>query len=331
MMLRSVIKKLARHSRRFPGAASQAAQTPLVDETRLRELALYAESLPWSLLAFHRPASHPLIGETLSSHRGRGFEFEENRAYQVGDEPRLLNWRLYARTGELYTKVFTEERRPQVFLLVDRRASMRFATQRQLKVSLAAEIAACYAWQAWHQALAVGGLILNEAAQWFDPAMGDVALHALVQSLAAPCPALAFEDSQPDFGEVLRLLMHRLPGGSFVLLISDFSDFDPGAAMPLLHQLAALHTVQAIQILDPIESRLPESGDFLIEDGTATRPLRIDGRDDLQQTLYTRTFKARQSTLAACFNACGIPFKTCTTEDDVETCLGQPDADTCID
>ena len=312
--------------------APDTAQAPLVDETGLRDLAFYAQSLPRSLLEFERHATHPLIGETLSLHRGRGFEFEENRVYQAGDESRLLNWRLYARTGELYTKVFAEERRPQVLLLVDRRAAMRFATRSQLKAALAAKIAVCYAHQAQHQALAVGGLILNQTAEWFGPAMGDSSLHALVQSVVAASPPLPFECDQADLDESLQLLMHRLPGGSFVLLISDFSGLDPDAAMPLLHQLATLHTVQAVQILDPVELRLPINGDFLIEDGiedgAAPRPLRIHGRDGLQQTLYTEAFEERQQKLTTCFHSCGIPFKTCTTEDDVETCLGPSDADT---
>ena len=326
-MLRAVIKILSRYYRRLLPMVSHAAQARLLDEADLRELALYAQSLPWSLLEFRRHASHSLIGETQSHHRGRGFEFEENRAYQPGDEPRLLNWRLYARTGDLYTKAFSEERRPQVFLLVDRRAAMRFATRKQLKAALAAKIGACYAYQAQRQALAVGGLILDQAAQWFNPAMGEVPLHTFLQSLAASCPPLDFEGQQPDLGENLNLLIHRLPAGSHVVLISDFSDLDPDFAMPGLHQLATLHTLCAIQILDPIEQRLPASGDFLIEDSTSPQPFRIDGRDDRQQTLYTQAFRERQSKLAACFNSSGIPFKLCTTQDDVETCLEQTDAD----
>lgn len=326
-MLQFVIEKLGRYSQRFLPATVQAAHTPLIDGGGLRKLALYAQSLPWSLLAFRRPASHPLIGETLSLYRGRGLEFDENRAYQAGDEPRLLNWRLYARAGALYTKVFTEERRPQVFVLIDRRAAMRFATRGQLKVALAAKIAACYAYQAQHQALAVGGLILNQAMEWYEPAIGDVALHSLVQSLVAPCPPLPFENEQLGLDESLQLLRHRLPGGSFVLLISDFADLNPDAAIPLLHQLATLHTLQAVQILDPVELSLPSNGDFLIEDGAGRQPLRIDGQDSLQQTLYREAFNERQSKLTDCFHRSGVPFKTCTTEDDLETCLGNPDAD----
>ena len=198
MLFQSLIEKFSRHYRRWLPADSDAVQTPLVDAAGLRELALYARSLPVSLAEFQRDAAHPLIGDSPSHYRGRGFEFEENRAYQAGDEPRLLNWRLYARSGDLYTRVFIEERRPQVFLLVDRRAAMRFATSGQLKVTLAVKIAACYACQAPQRALPVGGLILNQTAQWFTPALGDVALQAFVESLASACPPLDFGLDQPD-------------------------------------------------------------------------------------------------------------------------------------
>lgn len=117
---------------------------PLLDETELQELALYAESIPFSLFEFEHNTTQPLFGDILSSYRGRGFEFDENRPYQPGDEQRMINWRLYARTGDLYTKVFTEEHRAQISLVMDRRSNMRFATRKQLKVKLAAKITACY-------------------------------------------------------------------------------------------------------------------------------------------------------------------------------------------
>jgi uncharacterized protein (DUF58 family) len=326
MILQSLIAKLSRQYRRWRPAGTVSIQAPLVAAEDLRELERYARSLPRSLLDFQRHAAHPLIGETRSLYRGRGFEFEENRAYQAGDEPRLLNWRLYARTGELYTKVFTEERRPQAFLLLDRRASMRFGTRRQLKVARAARIAACHVYQAGQQALAVGGATLNREVDWHAPAPGEAALRYLVQSLVSPCPPLPFEQDQPSMEESLQLLVHRLPAGCFVLLVSDFLDLDPVTATPLLRHLAERHTVRAIQVLDPVEQDLPAAGDFLIEDGAAAQALRIDGRDALQRRLYRTACSNRQSRLVAGFKACGIPFQTCSVQDDVETCLGEPDA-----
>lgn len=310
-----------RRYRHWRSGSSTLAEQPLGDAAMLAEQALHAQSLPWSLIGFERPAGHPLIGETLSAHRGRGFEFVENRPYQPGDEPRLLNWRLYARSGNLYTKVFSEERRPQVFLLLDRRAAMRFGTRRQLKVALAARIALAYAFQAREQALAVGGLILNQRPEWFPPASGEASTQAFLHAMLAPCPPLDFEIDQPDLEENLQGLMHRLPPGCFILLVSDFADLDPDTGVALLHQLAAQHTVTAVQVLDPVEPRLPTSGDLLIEDTAAPQPLRIDRQDTRQHTLYAEAFRNRQAKLAACFKASRIPLKTCTTEDEVDACL----------
>jgi uncharacterized protein (DUF58 family) len=323
-MFRSLIAGMSRHYRRVRAGQSIPSATPLLDEAVLRELALYARSLPDSLLEFHRPSSHPLIGEVQSLRRGQGLEFEDNRPYQAGDEPRLLNWRQYARSGELYTKVFAEERRPQVFLLLDRRAGMRFATRGQLKVSLAAKLAVCFAQQAQRQALAVGGVIVNQAPEWFTPAMGDVSLQALVHAMAAPCPPLAFDGPQPGLGQQLQPLLQRLPQGSFVLLLSDFADLDVDA--PVLHELATVYTVRAIQILDPIELQLPEHGNYRIEDGSSPQALRIAGRDHAQRDRYAREVEDRQAGLRLAFRDCAIPFETFTTQDDVATCLGQPAA-----
>jgi uncharacterized protein (DUF58 family) len=324
-MFRSLVDRVSRHYRRLRPGDSGAVRAPLLDDATVHKLALVARALPWSLLEFQRPASHPLIGEAPSPFRGRGLEFEENRAYQAGDEARLVNWRLYARSGELYTRVFTEERRPQVFVVLDRRAAMRFATRGQLKAALAARLGVCYAHQAEHQALAVGGLILEREPRWFTPAIGEASMHALVQSMVAAVPPVAFDDPQPDLAEQLQQLLHRLPSGSFVLLLSDFADLDPDSATALLHHLAELHTVQAIQILDPVEARLPDTGSFLIEDRVSPEPLHIEGGDDVQHTRYAEAFADRQAKLVDCFRASGIPFRTCMTVNDLDECLGQPD------
>ena len=313
--------RFASYWRRWSPTEARLSSQPLLSDVELRALRLQAESLPASLLEFQRPAAHALIGDSLSTLRGRGFEFEENRAYQPGDEPRLLNWRLYARSGALFTKVFVEERKPQAFLLVDRRAAMRFATRHQLKAALAVKLAACHAWQARQQALAVGGLVLDEQAHWFAPAMGETAMQPLLQALTSACPPLDFDAGQPDLEQSLRLLLHRLPAGCFVLLVSDFHDLDVNRALPLLQELAARHSVRALQVLDPVEQALPAEGDYLIEDGVGLPPLRIDGGNAAQQAAYARAFAREQERLAQCFQSCAIPFRTCSTRDEPAACL----------
>ena len=81
-------------------------------------------------------------GQYHSVFKGRGIEFDEVREYQPGDDIRTIDWNVTARTGIPYIKKFVEERELTVMILVDASPSGFFATVRQLKSRLAAEIAA---------------------------------------------------------------------------------------------------------------------------------------------------------------------------------------------
>jgi len=49
-------------------------------------------------------------GEYHSTFKGQGMEFEEVRQYLPGDDIRLIDWNVTARTGFPYVKKFREER-----------------------------------------------------------------------------------------------------------------------------------------------------------------------------------------------------------------------------
>lgn len=65
-------------------------------------------------------------GERASPAVGEGLTFSDHRRYSPGDEPGRIDWKLYARTEELYVKQFEEERQATVHVLVDESASMGF-------------------------------------------------------------------------------------------------------------------------------------------------------------------------------------------------------------
>ena len=86
-------------------------------------------------------------------------EFDESRLYQPGDDIRNMDWRVTARTGKPHTKLFREERERPVFVWVDYRAPMFFATQGVFKSVFVARMAALIAWNAVQQGDRIGGLI----------------------------------------------------------------------------------------------------------------------------------------------------------------------------
>src|SRR3989441_7689136 len=65
-----------------------------------------------------------LAGIHRSPFRGFSVEFTEHRAYQPGDEPRYLDWKILARADRLFVKQFEEETNLRAMLLVDASRSM---------------------------------------------------------------------------------------------------------------------------------------------------------------------------------------------------------------
>ena len=63
-------------------------------------------------------------GERVSRAAGGGSEFMEYRPYEAGDEPRFVDWNVYARSGKLFTRKFQAQQSSRVYLVLDESASM---------------------------------------------------------------------------------------------------------------------------------------------------------------------------------------------------------------
>lgn len=63
-------------------------------------------------------------GSVLGHGTGSSIDFQDQRAYVPGDDPRHINWQATARTGHTTMKLFRQEVTPRVDLLLDLSASM---------------------------------------------------------------------------------------------------------------------------------------------------------------------------------------------------------------
>jgi len=63
-------------------------------------------------------------GERSALEPGQSVEFHDFRPYQPGDELRYVDWRVYARTGRLYTRLYQAERAVRLHLVLDTTMSM---------------------------------------------------------------------------------------------------------------------------------------------------------------------------------------------------------------
>ncbi len=275
---------------------------------------------------------HP--GDARSAHLGRGLDFEEVRAYQAGDDIRAMDWRTTARTGEPYLKIYREEHHPALHIVVDRGASMRFGTQRQLKVTQAARAAILAAVLESSALACVGGTLINPGTDGLDgqslvlPCLAKQAgILQLAQACARPCPPLSRDNEaeQAQWRNVLRRLAATLPNGSRLLLLSDFHWLLP-EVKPLLAHLALRHDLAAIHISDPVEQQLPALGRMQFYD-LAQQGLRwIDTGDRAVRERFAEAATQQQKKIVALLAELDIDcFSLSTRDAAVDLFLGRLD------
>ena len=92
-----------------------------------------------------------LTGLHRSPRFGFSQEFKEYRAYAEGDDPRFVDWNVYARTERTYIRRYEGETNTRLMLLVDASASMGYSSHEVSKLQYAKFIAAAFAYLATRQ------------------------------------------------------------------------------------------------------------------------------------------------------------------------------------
>lgn len=264
-----------------------------------------------------------MTGNYLSRFKGRGMEFDEARPYQPGDDARNLDWKVTARTGKPFTKLFREERERSVLLWVDYRAPMHFATHGCFKSVLAAQAAAILAWSAVHHSDRLGGLIFSESDHLeLRPQRGKHAVLDFIRKLTSTFPeqpaATDTETQRTAASHALARLRRVARPGSLLFLLSDFRALDETSEAHLIH-LANHNDVVLIFIHDQLEKELPPSGYYRLDNGRRT--ITIDTSNRSAQASHTQRFLNHEEQLRNLCRRAGIHMLTCTTDQDPLTVL----------
>ena len=227
-----------------------------------------------------RLANEQLAGGYQSVFKGRGMAFSEVRQYQPGDDVRFIDWNVSARMNDTYVKVFTEEREMTVMLLVDLSASQSFGSAAQSKNETAAEVAALLAFSAIKNNDRVGLILFTDRIERFvPPKKGSGHVMRVVAEILNPRPA----SRGTDIDCALRLLGNVTRRRVVAFLLSDF------LADGYEHQLrvaARKHDLIPVQIIDPREEQLADTGLLLIEDLESGELYEVDTSDPRTREQY---------------------------------------------
>src|SRR3989441_609989 len=195
-----------------------------------------------------------IAGIHRSPSRGFSVEFTEHRAYQPGDEPRYLDWKMLARSDRLLVKQFEEETNLRAMILVDASRSMawRGAPARLTKRAYGDRLAAALALILLRQRDATGLITFDEAVREVVPARVKSGQWARLVRGLVRTPDGRGTAAQAALVRLTALLARR----GLVVLVSDLL-FDRDLALTALRYLRHRgHQVIVVHLMDPAEAEL---------------------------------------------------------------------------
>ncbi len=248
-----------------------------------------------------RLAASALGGEYRSIFRGAGIEFSEAREYTPGDDVRLIDWNITARTGTPWVKEFVEERELTAIVAVDRSASALVAREGAGRLKAAAELTAMLGFAAAQNGDRTGLLCFSEGIDaYVPPRRGTRHVLRLVHDvLADDTPA----SSQTSIGTAAEYLNRVLKRRSVIFLISDF--FDDGY-LQALRDLAQRHEVIALSLVDPLDLELPDLGLVEVADVERGQRMLVDTADARIRARYATEAAARVERRKRILTAAGV-------------------------
>ncbi|HXJ56245.1 MAG TPA: DUF58 domain-containing protein [Verrucomicrobiae bacterium] len=254
-------------------------------------------------------------GMHRSPYHGFSVEFTEYRQYTPGDDPRYLDWRLYARTDRYYIKKFEDETNLRCHLLVDGSRSMTYGSLPYTKAEYASTLAATFGYFLHQQGDAVGVLTFDEQIRDYLPARHRRGhLRQLMLLLEKP-PAGRSTDLTAPLRRIVELVRKR----GLMVFISDLL-----APLATLKQnigslVASGHEVLLFHILDPAELKFDFSKATLFLDVESERDLYIDPAAARKE--YLRKFQAHLADARQTCEHLGATYHLLSTETPLEIAL----------
>ncbi|MBK7259123.1 MAG: DUF58 domain-containing protein [Ignavibacteriae bacterium] len=227
-------------------------------------------------------------GEYHSVFKGRGMEFSEVREYQYGDDIRSIDWNVSARFNHPFVKIFEEERELTVMLVVDFSRSGQFGTAQAMKNEIAAEICAVLAFSAIKNNDKVGLILFTDRIEKFvPPKKGRAHILRIIRELIS----FQAQGSGTSIRGALEYLNHVHKKRTIAFVISDFIDdgYDQ-----ILRIISKKHDVIAVELSDPREESLPESGLMKFTDAESGRERWVDTSDRAVRASFVKYWKDRR-------------------------------------
>ena len=210
-----------------------------------------------------------------SPFHGFSVEFLEYRPYRTGESIKAIDWRKYARTDKAVVKLFEDETNLRAHLLLDKSASMRFASNPRgvSKLDYAKTLLASLAWILIRQRDAVGLAAFDEALSlMLPPRSTNMQLQTILSSLDS-----IESGAGTRCGSAIEAVAAQLTKRGLCIVFSDLLDDPHQIVRGLRHLRFKRQDVVVLWILDPAERSFFDRAPYRMRDLETGETVSIDG------------------------------------------------------
>ena len=250
-----------------------------------------------------------------SPFHGFSVEFSEYREYSPGDDPRYLDWRLYARSDRYFIKRFEDETNLRCYLVLDTSRSMGYGSGAYSKGEYATTLAATIAYFLATQRDAVGLLTFEDRiTEFLLPRHRPGHLRRLMGILEREPSGKATDLAGP-----LEQIAATVRKRGLIILISDLLAPIDSFKTRLGYLRSRGHDVVVLRIVDPAEAEFRFEQAAMFRDSESGREIYVDptsARDD-----YLRRFSEHGDLVKQSCIEQGIEFESIATDTPLEIVL----------
>lgn len=231
-----------------------------------------------------------LSGLHASPFHGFSVEFSEHRRYSQGDDPKDIDWLVYAKTDRYYVKKYQAETNITGYLLMDLSESMAYTYRQDLtKFEYSICLAAALAYMMVHQQDPIGLVTFDENIRACLPARSKRSQLANILALLAKARPTGPTDVAKNLRQFAPMVRHK----SLIMLFSDLLT-DPEPVIESIrmlryagHDIIIFHVLDEAEVYFPFsgmcELREPETGQIMTVDAAGIKADYLEALRELRQ------------------------------------------------
>ncbi len=256
-------------------------------------------------LVIRKRVTSSYTGARRSVMRGRGMNIKDHRIYTPGDDFRSIDWRIFARTDDLYIKRYEEDKSLTTHIIVDHSASMNYG-KTTTKFDYASMLGVGMAFICMKENERFQFSTFAEDLETFKSWRGMKHLANMIDHLNN-----IKLSGISNFSDAITKYKKIIDSKSLVVIISDFL-FNIEDIENSLFMLGE-HDMKVIMVMDPVERDLSLKGDFKLKDSETKEMMRTYVTPRFK-TDYKRKLEQHISKIAKICDELGVEFHLVTTD-----------------